>query len=88
MVDYLYYVFIFGVGCGLYSLFRWLIGEERFNFTYIIKWVDSKLVKRSWRYNMTDTQKWWAGVVEKGLAEKGLEIDDDGHVRRKGDGIQ
>lgn len=80
--------FIIGwvIGSILIVLLRYYIGAEKFNIIYIIKWIDSKMVKRSWRYNMTETQKWWSGVVEEDLAENGLEIDDDGHVRRVGDG--
>ena len=59
---------------------------EKLNLTYITKSVIRKFIKKSWRYNMTDTQRWWASIVEKDLKDKNLEIDDDGHTRRIGDG--
>ena len=59
---------------------------EKLNLTYVIKSIIRKFVKKSWRYNMTDTQRWWASIVEKDMKDKNLEIDDDGHTRRIGDG--
>ena len=59
---------------------------EKLNLTYVIKSIIRKFVKKSWRYNMTNTQRWWASIVEKDMKDKNLEIDDDGHTRRIGDG--
>ena len=59
---------------------------EKLNFKYIVKSIISKITKKSWRYNLTETQRWWANIVEKDLKQKNLEIDDDGHTHRIGDG--
>ena len=60
--------------------------KESNSIIHYIKGIWKIIARKSWNYNLTEMQQWWADTVRDDMRKKGFDIDDQGHTYRIGDG--